>query len=95
MAAMKLTREQMIEKLMNLHEGSKVLQDGKTYTVLSISEPRGKLCIRSLAILEDGRPMSTTVQGIGLAKGKTFERSNWLRVEWRAQRPYMDFEVIG
>lgn len=95
MAATKMTREQMIEKLMGIQEGAKVRMDGKTYTVLSVSDPRGKLCIRTTALLEEGKPLTTTVQGIGLAKGKTFECENWLRLEMRAERSYMNFEVVG
>jgi hypothetical protein len=91
----KMTRTEMVEKLMSLHVGSRIHVDGKTYTVLSIIERGGKLCRRDMNWLEDGKPEYREVAGKYHAAGKTFQFSNAVFRTLYAQPMYMDFEVIG
>lgn len=95
MATKKMTREQMVEKLTGLQEGMKVQHNGKIYTILSITEPTGKLCRRDICWLEDGKPRFHVVPGIGMLKGQMVERDNRIFRTLRAERPSMDFEVIA
>lgn len=91
----KMTRTEMVEKLMSLHTGSRVQWQGKTYTVIGISSPSGKLCRRDTNWLEDGKPETYYVEGKYLAKGKMIEMSNVAFRSLYAQPMYMDFEVVG
>lgn len=91
----KMTRTEMVEKLMSLHVGSRICVDGKVYTVLSIIDRGGKLSRRDMNWLEDGKPEYREVEGKYLAAGKTFRFSNAIFRSLYAQPMYMDFEVIG
>jgi hypothetical protein len=59
----KLTRAQMIEKLMSLHPGVKVRWQGKTYIVMSVEDCGGKLCRRDVSWLEEGKDDTYYIPG--------------------------------
>ena len=90
----KMTRNEMIEKLMNLHEGAKVRWQGKTYTVWGIGDPQGKLCRRDMNWLEEGKEAFYEVPGKYLAAGKMIRCSNLQHRTLYAQPMYMDFDII-
>lgn len=92
--AKKMTREEMIEKLMSLHEGSKVQWQGKTWIVYGIGESQGKLCRRDTNWLEEGKEPFYEVPGKFLAEGRMIRCSNLQFRSLYAQSMYMDFEVI-
>lgn len=94
-ATKKLTREEMIEKLMSLHEGVKVHTEGKTWQVVYIHDCGGKLCRRDVGLLEEGKPATYMVAGKYLAAGQMLEFSNVQHRTLYAQKACMDFEVVA
>lgn len=95
MAAAKMTREAMIERLNSITVGSKMVWQGKTYTVIGIRDCGGKLCRRDIGILEDGKPETYEVPGKYLAAGRMIQFSNIKHRSLLAQKMYMDFEIVG
>lgn len=94
-ATKKLTRNEMIEKLMGLQEGVKVRAEGKTWQVVYVRDCGGKLCRRDVGILEEGKPETYMVKGKYLAAGQMLEFSNVQHRTLYAQKMYMDFEVVA
>jgi hypothetical protein len=91
----KMTRNQMIEKLMSLRPGAKVRWEGKTYIVVFVEDLGGKLCRRDTGWLEEGLPATYLKPGKYLAEGKMLEFSNVQHRTLYAQPMYMDFEIIA
>jgi hypothetical protein len=94
MAATKLTREQMIEKLMSLHVGVKVRWQNKTYIVMSVEDCGGKLCRRDVSWLEEGKDDVYYIPGKYLAAGKMIECTNRVYRSLLARSGDMDFEIV-
>jgi hypothetical protein len=95
MATTKMTRQQMIEKLMSLHPGAKVRWQNKTYIVMSVEDCGGKLCRRDMSWLEEGMPDTYYIPGKYLAAGKIIECTNRVYRSLLARSGDMDFEIIA
>ena len=92
----RITRKQMIEKLMSLRLGTKVRQDGKTYTIVYLNDCGGKLHRIDIGWLEDGKPATYLEPGKYLAAGKMLEFSNVQHHTLYARRSDMlSFEIIS
>lgn len=95
MNTVKMTRTQMIEKLQQLHVGSRVQWQGSLYTVMSIIDQGGKLCRRDMSWLEDGKRDEYFVPGKYLAEGKMIECTDRIYRSLMAYPSHMDFEIIA
>jgi len=87
-------REEYIEKINQLAVGKHIRKNGKEYEIKAIYPYTEYLAVRDVVLLERGKPETYEVAGVGLAKGKMITISNLVRIDVRAQAPYMQWDII-
>ncbi len=92
--------KQMSDRLNELKAGMKIRftdghRAGKIFNVRFVQNTPGKkFNATTVVMLEEGKPETYTVNGIGLNAGKVLEMSNAQIITLYAQKPYMNWEIV-